>query len=218
MQVIRKHRILPILLCIVIFVSFSFTMSFAEDSTETASKKIVSSAFTDREDVSVKNIPAGKEAEDSEESADIAVKHNELKNNNKDSFFIDGEPGYEDDYIDWNCNDDFILYKGEELKLDFSVYDTWQEYNTIPAFDIWSLESGEVVFTYNPADSDLVVTNDDWDNYKGQIDIGSADLETGYYFIAIQAMPCSADGVWAEDLSGFEIPEEYVDFTIEDLQ
>ena len=214
MQVKRKYRILSILLCITVLMSSAIALTFAEDDTETAAKKTVSSAFKDREDVSEKSFPVSKEAEDAEEEACIEVRHNELKKDSKDSFFIDGEPGYEDDYIDWNRDDDFILYKGEELQLDFSVHDTWQEYNTIPAFDIWSMKGDEAVFTYNPADSSLVVTTDDWDNFIGKIDIGSADLEPGYYFIAIQAMPCNADGVWTEDLSGFEIPEEYVDFVI----
>ncbi|MBQ6440349.1 MAG: hypothetical protein IJJ06_09545 [Mogibacterium sp.] len=208
MQVKRKLRILSILMCLALLVSFSFTMVLAEDGEESAAKKIVSSASADSEDESVKSLPE-------EDSADeTAVVRNELKTAGKDSFFIDGEPGYEDDYIDWNGDDDFILYKGDVLNLDFFMHDAWEEYNTIPAFDIWSLKYDEPVFTYNPADSSLVAAAGEWDHYTAQIDIGSADLEPGYYFIAIQAMPCNEEGAWVEDFSGFEIPEEYVDFTI----
>lgn len=223
----RKHRILSVLLCAAVFLSFSFAMSFADSASEKAEKKIVASASADQQDAEKKSFPPSEEAsEDAEEKpteelaeeaaakAETEKKQGELKINSTDSFVIDGEPGYEDDYIDWNGEDDFVLAKGEKLTLDFSVYDTWKDHKTIPAFDIWSLEEDKLVFSYNPADSGLVVSADDWENYTGQIDIGSADLAPGYYFLAIQAMPCGEDGAWVEDLGTFEIPEEYVDFTI----
>jgi hypothetical protein len=211
MQVKRKHRILSVLMCIALIMSFSYTLAFAEEGTETAVKKIVVSASADQEDISVRDI---SDIDTNNDASETAAEQGEQKTANKDSFFIDGEPGYEDDYIDWNGEDDFTINKGDKLHLDFSVYDTWERYYTIPAFDIWSLKDDECVFSYNPADSGLVAVEGDWSNYAGDIDIGSADLEPGYYFIAIQAMPCNAEGVWAEDLSMFEIPEEYADFVI----
>lgn len=216
MQIRRKSRMLSILLCIALLMSFSLTLAYAEGGGAVAEKKTVTTASADREDAAEKSLPGNEETAAAEDalSEDIAAKQGESKALSKDSFFIDGEPGYEDDYIDWNGEEDFILSKGDKLSLDFSMHDTWEGYSTIPAFDVWSLETDEVVFTYNPADSSLIVSADDWDHFTGQIDIGSAELEPGYYFIAIQAMPCDPEGVWAEDLSGFEIPEEYVDFVI----
>lgn len=231
MHINRKHRFLSVLLCAAVFMSFSFAMAFADSAAEKPEKKVVASASADQQDAEKKSFPPSEEAADesaeeaaeksAEELAEEAAakaetekKQGELKINSKDSFIIDGEPGYEDDYIDWNGEDDFVLNKGENLTLDFSVYDTWKDYKTIPAFEVWSLEEDKLVFSYNPADSSLAVSADDWDNYSGQIDIGSADLAPGYYFLAIQAMPCGEDGAWAEDLTAFEIPEEYVDFTI----
>lgn len=219
MRIRKRFRILSVLLCIAVLMSFSITFAFAEGSEATAEKKVVTAASTEKLDSAEKNFAPNEEGnEDSDDvsAQDLLANQDALKAASKDSFFIDGEPGYEDDYIDWNGEEDFILYRGDMLQLDFSVHDTWKEYNTIPAFDIWSLESDEAVFTYNPADADLIVSADDWDNYKAQIDISSAALEPGYYFIAIQAMPCNSEGAWAEDLSGFEIPEEYVDFTVKE--
>jgi hypothetical protein len=120
------------------------------------------------------------------------------------------------DFIFWNRSKNFTLYKGQKLYVDFTVFDTWESWYTIPSVDILN-SNKNIVTGYYPAGSSLVVTPDWWGDYTGYLDIGSGKLKAGKYYLDINAMPCYSNGIWADDYYDFDIPVERVAFNIKAL-
>ena len=197
-----RNRILSILLCAAVFMSFSFTLAFADSA--------------------AKKTPAadGNKGVYKEISSDYALQNDPAKaieRAKKNSFILDDE---DEDYIQWNGAEDFTLYRGEKLYVNFRMYDTWENYYTIPSFTIFNSDDDddEYSYVYAPADSDLIVTVDSYDDYDGYFDIDSDEMEEdANYVISLTAMPCYNNGVWPDDYDTFEIPIEFVEFKVKDL-
>lgn len=135
---------------------------------------------------------------------------------NKKSYELDDEVG---DFIRWNGSADATLFRGQKLYIDFTMWDTYKNYYTIPRISIFRSDdiAAGPVYDHAPLDSDLVVSVDSYDDFDGYFDIDSKHLATGEYSIFIFAMPCYSSGLWVSDLSDFTIPTEILFFNVKDL-
>lgn len=120
------------------------------------------------------------------------------------------------DCIFWNRAENFTVYKGQKLYCDFTIFDTWESWYTIPSIDILNAKQ-KIVTGYYPADSNLVVAPDMWSDFTGYIDIKSSKLAVGKYYLDINAMPCYRSGLWADDYDSFDIPCERIAFNVKAL-
>jgi hypothetical protein len=123
------------------------------------------------------------------------------------------EDDYNGNWITWNKSDNFTLYKGQKLYCDYTVNDVWKNFYTIPFVEVYNSDF-KLVKSWAPADPDLIVSPYSYDRYTGYLDIKSAKLKAGLYYIAICAMPCDKYGYWAGNLDLFDIPMEVVTFKV----
>lgn len=203
-----KRRILAVVLCFTVFLSFSSFLAFADDGDVNTAKKDISSFDSSDNGGAVKSLKGYKATNDADFAKCIGSKFS-----GKEAV-DDDENG---DYITWNKSDYFTLYRGQKLHVNFTMYDTWENYYTIPFYFIGSMDEDGILYEFAPADPDLIVEVDSYDDYSGYNDVKSKKLAPGEYYLAILAMPCDEDGVWAENWDEFEVPMEVVSFTVKDL-
>lgn len=205
-----KKRILSMVVCVIVLITTATAIGFAEtELTNNTAKKDITN-FTGSDDSISTTFKAFEEENDSSLKLDLN------KQFKAKSYVVDD---YNGDFIYWHPDYNFTLYKGEKLYVDFTMYDTWESYYTIPSFDVYdAVYDNDYLYTWSPVGRYLTVDVDSYNRYDGYHDIDSKNLENGKYYIALAAMPCYADGYWADDLSSFEIPTEYIDFYIKTLK
>lgn len=123
------------------------------------------------------------------------------------------EDDFNGNWITWNRSDNFTLYKGEKLYCDYTMQDVWKNFYTIPRVEVFDSDFN-LVKSWAPASTAQIVTPFSYDRYTGHLDIRSAKLKAGQYYIAICAMPCDKYGYWADGLSLFDIPMEVATFKV----
>lgn len=205
-----KKRILSLLLCLTVFLSFSSFLTFADDGAVNTDKKDVSAFDASGNGGEAKSLEGFDAVND---SSVIEYIKDKVSSNGA---VLDDDNG---DFICWNRSYGFSLYKGQKLLMDFTVLDTWVDYYTVPMFFVGSLDYEDMLFTWAPFGSDMTVADKGYVNYKGYIDIGSKKLTAGNYYLAILAMPCDADGKWIDNaIEDFAIPMEVVSFSVKSLK
>lgn len=202
---IKTRRLVCTVLCIAMLFSLMSFVVYADNDRDYSG--------TDKQTVTDKN------GEGRAVDLEIKSKNNTPKKANPDAKFKVKYYVPDNAYgnnIFWNRSNKFTVYKGQKLWCDFTIFDTWVNWYTIPAIDILNVNKN-VVTGYYPANSSLVVTPDLWSDYTGYIDIKSSKLKVGTYYLDINAMPCYRDGFWAGNYYEFDIPYERVTFYVKAL-
>lgn len=132
----------------------------------------------------------------------------------KNDFIEDDTDG---DWIQWNLGNEFTLYSGEKLYVDFDMKSGWSSWYTIPSLDVYPEWEDDAVYEFHPLNSSLVIPRGYTATFSGYHDIDSKHLEEGEYQLAIAAMPCDYTGRWPSDYYLAEINTEHVWFTIKQL-
>lgn len=201
-----KRIVLP-LLCVALFFGLAQTAAYADDKDfSSMEKQPVVKLDNDAAD-KIKTDRFLKQQTDVTKGSGLSIK---LR---KNTLVDDDEAG---DYIWWNRSNNFTVYKGEKLYVDFTMWDTWESWFTIPSFDVVD-GNFNTLYECNPAGSYMVVEPDSWDRYAWHESIGSSRLAAGSYYLVIYAMPCDVYGWWADDWKDFDIPIEIIPFKVKSL-
>lgn len=86
-----------------------------------------------------------------------------------------------------------FCYLDEVMYLDFDVYDTWEDYYTIPLIAIWDSYGNMIDIVEGEIAEDYM-----WTNYTGGIYLSSAQYTPGFYEFMILNVPCYGDGTYVE--------------------
>lgn len=127
--------------------------------------------------------------------------------------------GYEADldekYVRINLRNNFTVYRGQRVWLDFTMWDTWEDYYTIPSVDVYDSKISRTFYSLTSGDPDFIVEEDDFTDYSGYLPV---NLKNGSYVLAVSAMPCDVYGQWPSDVyDSFDIPINFVQFKVKDL-
>ena len=204
----RLKKSIIALVCVAVVVSMMPTTAFAD-----AGRSYDTKEKTSVEKITKKGADKSTDAFSGEKNSVI----NEMVKPGKISskkFVLDDENG---DYITFNRPEYFTLYKGQKLYVDFTMWDTWESYYTIPKLDVFDYDVNHRYYTYNPAGSSLIVEPESYDNYSGYHNINSSRMPSGTYLLFLSAMPCYDNGIYPDNWADFEIPTEIIPFRVKSL-
>lgn len=205
-----SRRLLALLMCLTVTLSFS-AFAFADDGSDLTAKKAPASVSGEKAPISI-----GSDSAQQNDTSKAAFIKDRMA---KQSFVVDDSNG---DYIWWNRATPVTLYKGQKLYIDFTMFDTWADYYTIPFIEIYDSDIEEKIYYYAPADPNEIVNfegsaEDCYDNYTGYVNLDSANLPAGEYVMFISAMPCDSEGWWADNYTTFDIPTEVIFINVKKL-
>ena len=207
---IKSLRMMFTLICIIAFFATVQTVAYADGNDSAVGEKQKVQMNTDK----------GKSAKIIKRDATL-TKQNEAakKTITPPEFKAQGwEYDENGDYVYWNRSyAPFTLYKGEKLYLDCWMADTYADAYTIPYIEVYD-DHNNLVWEWDYADPYMIVPNDEWERYKGYVNINSSRLATGVYYIFINAMPCDGEGYWVENCTDYyDVPYDEVKFLIKPL-
>lgn len=100
-----------------------------------------------------------------------------------------------------------VYYAGDQVPVDFSVYDTWSDCYSRPVERIRDHNYEDLIH------NDLEIADvDDWSDYSGYIDLGG--YRPGKYYYSINILPVNEDGSEVDNFGAIKQPYAEVPFTI----
>lgn len=119
------------------------------------------------------------------------------------------------DYVRINQNNNFIVYKGQKVWTNFTMWDTYEDYYTIPFIEIYDPNFNHNYYSWNLSDQYIVPYEGYDQDYSGYVPV---KLNNGSYVLAVSAMPCDMFGFYPRDwYVSFDVPIAFVEFKVVDL-
>lgn len=119
------------------------------------------------------------------------------------------------DYVRINQKNHFIVYKGQKVWTNFTMWDTYEDYYTIPSIEVYDSNIKHNYYSWNLSSQYIVPDNGYDQDYYGYVPV---KLKKGSYVLAISAMPCDEFGFYPSDwYSSFDVPIAFVNFKVVDL-
>lgn len=203
-----KKKSLAILLCVILVSTILPASAFA--STE--------KTYESEEKKSVEQL-SEKESNHATKMLDGSSNEKNAKSRKNVSSDVIKSKGYEadvnGDYVCINQKNNFIVYKGQKVWTSFTMWDTYEDYYTIPSIDVYDSNFNHNYYSWNLPDQFIVPYGGYDQDYSGYVPV---KLNKGSYVLAISAMPCDQFGFYPRDwYVSFDVPVAFVNFKVVDL-
>lgn len=123
---------------------------------------------------------------------------------------------YDGEWVYYDGPEPFTVYKGERCVIEFSMYDTWENYYTIPSVSIANSKDSILAINVEQSD-DLVAPVNDWADYTYSTAFNSKNRPVGNYSAILMALPCDEFGWIEDDFEDFDLPFIQVNFKLKQL-
>lgn len=203
-----KKKSVTVLLCVILVSTILPASAFA--STE--------KSYDSKEKKSVEQLKEKESGCEAQTLGDSSNEKNAEVKKNAGSGVIKSK-GYEadvnGDYIRINQRDNFIVYRGQKVWTNFTMWDTYEDYSTIPSIEVYDSNIDHNYYSWNLSDQYIVPYEGLGQDYSGYVPV---KLKKGSYVLAISAMPCDIFGFYPRDwYVSFDVPIAFVNFKVVDL-